>query len=211
MGCLKHALRSVGASSPSEDVLESYIGPPLHQTLSQLLGTTHSSHLNNAVDFYRERFAAKGMFENRVYPGIVEALKELQRLGVRLFVATSKPQPFTEQILDHFRLRSLFHGVYGSALDGRLSNKGELISHIMREEGLAPLETAMVGDRAQDIDGARANDVFAIGVLWGYGSREELLSAGAEALCEQPRGLAETVSFNYPFNPARAEKPARAG
>ena len=145
-----------------------------------------------------------------VYPGIVEALKELQRLGVRLFVATSKPQPFTEQILDHFRLRSLFHGVYGSALDGRLSNKGELISHIMKE-GLAPLETAMVGDRAQDIDGARANDVFAIGVLWGYGSREELLSAGAEALCEQPRGLAETVSFNYPFNPARAEKPARAG
>ena len=167
--------------------------------------------MTDAIAFYRERFTAKGMFENRVYPGITRALTEMQESGASLFVATSKPQPFAEKILEHFDLRKFFRGIYGSDLDGGRSKKSELISHVLESEKLTASSTAMVGDRAQDIVGAKANDVFAIGALWGYGSRDELMSVGAEVLCDQPSRLSQTVSFNYPFTPTRAMTPARPG
>ena len=203
LGCLKHALARVGAVIPADEKLEAFIGPPLHETFTQLLGVDRAARLPDAIGAFRERFTAKGMFENRIYPGITRVLTELQDTGVSLIVATSKPQPFAERILEHFDLRKFFHGVHGSELDGTRSRKSELISHILRREALSAFDTAMVGDRALDVIGAKANGVFSIGVLWGYGSREELETAGADALCEQPGRLADTVSFNYPFNPTR--------
>lgn len=144
-----------------------------------------------AIAFYRGRFIALGMFENRVYSGIDRALNELRESGAALFVATSKPQPFAERILEYFNLRTFFHGVYGSDLDGTRSKKGELIAHVLKKEMLSASDAAMVGDRAQDIIDAKANGVFSVGALWGQGSREELTSAGADVLCERPSRLPE--------------------
>lgn len=136
------------------------------------------------------------MFENVVYPGIPEVLESLGAGGAELYVATSKPQVFAERILDHFGLSRHFKGIFGSELSGARSNKGELIGHILMIAGLPAADTVMVGDREHDVHGARRNGVSAVGVLWGYGSREELAAAGAEQILEQPTDLSSLSSNN---------------
>ncbi len=111
-------------------------------------------------------------------------LGELNAAGCRLFLATSKPTVFARRIVDHFGLSGYFAGVYGSELDGRLENKGDLIRFVLAEEGIAADDAAMIGDRSHDVVGAKANGVFAVGGLWGYGSREEL--EGADVRCDNP-------------------------
>ena len=137
-----------------------------------------------------------GIFENEVYPGIREALDRLKQSGATLFVATSKPTTFAERIVEHFALGEPITAVFGSELDGTRSDKAELIAHIMNTRSLDPAATCMVGDRAQDMRGAKANRIRGIGALWGYGSREELVSAGAAALCEQPTDLFEVLAVH---------------
>ena len=148
-----------------------------------------SARADVGVQAYRERFAALGMFENAVYEGIPEVLESLQASGAQLYVATSKPQVFADRILARY-----FRAAFGSHLSGALSDKGELIGHVLESAYLLPGDTTMVGDREHDIRGARLNGVLAIGVLWGYGSREELIAAGAEHLLEQPRDLGRLAS-----------------
>lgn len=192
VACIKHGLASVGERSPGELALERCIGPPLQESFAQLL--RDSRNIEPAIRAYRERFSAVGMYENAVYPGIPEVLQSLNDRGADLYVATSKPQVFAVRILDHFGLSKHFKGIFGSELSGIRANKGELIRHVMQTAGLRPLDTLMVGDREHDIHGARDNDVRAIGVLWGYGSRQELLGAGAVRLLEQPADLGRLAS-----------------
>ncbi len=190
VACLKHALRGLGRSSPPDADLARFIGPPLRETFASLLGSASPAAIDEAVALYRERFAATGIFENALYPDVPPVLAELQALGMTLYVATAKPQLFAERIVDHFGLARFFHRVYGSELDGTRAVKRELIAYILRRESLSPHSTVMVGDRAHDVRGAVANGVLPIGVLWGYGSREELTAAGATVLCAQPAMLA---------------------
>lgn len=136
------------------------------------------------------------MFENAVYTGIPQALKSLETLDAKLFVATSKPQVFAERILVHFGLAGHFNGIFGSELNGAPSDKGELIAHILEAADLHPIDTVMVGDREHDMRGARRSNVRAVGVLWGYGSREELIAAGAQRLLDQPADLVGLSSHN---------------
>ncbi len=196
VGCIKYALNELAHGCPSDSELSRYIGPPLHDTFSELLSSTDSARINTAVALYRERFAVTGMFENSVYPGITEALSDLQELGAVLYVATSKPQVYAFKIVEHFGLGEFFRAVYGSELDGTRSNKADLIAHILKTESLSPGSTCMVGDRLHDMVGAKANSVFPVGVLWGYGSRDELVSGGAAALCESPVMLCHVLSNN---------------
>ncbi|HET9929641.1 MAG TPA: HAD hydrolase-like protein [Polyangiaceae bacterium] len=154
-----------------------------------VLGPSGEGLVARALSEYRARFATTGMFENAVYPNIPEALEDLQRQGLPLFVATSKPTPFAERIVEHFGLSRYFAGVYGSELSGERSDKGELIAHVLRAENLAPSRVSMVGDRAHDIVGARRNGVRALGVLWGYGDAAELVEAGADAIFATVRDL----------------------
>ena len=114
---------------------------------------------------------------------------------MQLFVVTSKVRLFAEPIVEHFGLRRFFLSVYGGELDGSYVDKSELIAKVLRSESLTPDETVMIGDRAHDVIGAKANGVLSVGALWGFGSREELVSAGAELLCEVPNKLVETVCF----------------
>jgi phosphoglycolate phosphatase len=187
--CLRYAFEQSGYSSPPDDQLERHIGPPLRETFLTLLQTKNAETIERAVVLYRQRFAAHGIYENRVYPGIEEALAALRSASYHLYVVTSKPTVFAQRILVHLGLNSMFRNVYGSELDGSRSDKGELIAHVLGEEKIPSSDAVMVGDREHDIKGALANGVFSIGALWGYGTREELTEADAALLCASPVAL----------------------
>ena len=167
--CMRHALDSLSVACPSDDVLASFIGPPLRGAFATLLGTPDPKRIEEAMARYRERFADTGLFENEVYGGIPELLARATDTGARLFVATSKPTVFAERVLEHFSLRTYFAGVYGPELDGRFEDKADLLKHLLEAEGIAAKDAVMVGDRAADVSAARANGVRSIGVLWGTG------------------------------------------
>src|SRR5262249_46111474 len=197
VACLKHGLLGLGPTCLVDSELACFIGPPLQEIFGTLLGSTDSKDIDSAVTLYRQRFSSTGMFENSVYPGIHSALTTLRGSGAALFVATSKPHVFAKHTVEHFGLMDYFSAVYGSELDGTHSNKSDLIAHVLKSESLSPHATAMVGDRAHDIVGAKAHSVFPIGVLWGYGSYDELIAAGATALCAQPALLNDILLSNF--------------
>jgi phosphoglycolate phosphatase len=181
--CLRHALAALQAVSPTDRELERFIGPPLQETFRVLLRET-PERADEAVRLYRERFADVGMYENEVYPGIPELLAALRDAGYSLRVATSKPGVYAERILTHFGLAPYFAGIHGSELSGARTNKAELLAHVLAVADIDPARARMIGDRSFDVLGARANGVRALGVLWGYGSRAELVAAGAEKVYE---------------------------
>jgi phosphoglycolate phosphatase len=190
---IQYALDRLGHPAiPSEDELTWCIGPPLRASFTKLLGGEHSS--DRAVALYRERFADIGIFENSLYAGIADMLTALSRPGRRLFVATSKPGVFAERIIDHFGLRDHFERVFGSELDGTRSDKTHLLEYALKQTSVDPARAIMIGDRSHDIIGARNNGMSAIGVLYGYGSREELTEAGALHVCARPHGLLEHLA-----------------
>ncbi len=185
MKCIQYALAALDERCPSEAELERYIGPPLHRAFEAILGAD-PARIARAVALYRERFSTVGIFENSIYPGIPSVLERLKGLGARLILATSKPTLFAERVVRHFGLDRHMDAIHGSELDGTRSNKAQLIAHVLEMESIAPAGSCMVGDREHDVRGAVANGVFPIGALWGYGSRRELVDAGAAALCEEP-------------------------
>jgi phosphoglycolate phosphatase len=191
--CIAYALESLDVPVPDADALTSWIGPPIHDSFQVFFGDPDSERAARAVEKFRERFTGVGIYENSVYEGIPEALAELRANGSTLILATSKPQPFAERILDHFDLAQYFNATYGSRFDGGLSNKADLIAHILTTESIDPVQAIMVGDRKHDVIGASQNNVSCVGVLYGYGTREELIEAGAAALCESPRYLSDSV------------------
>lgn len=193
VNCIRHALDRLDEPCPSDRELERFIGPPLQRSFALLLGTG-SPKIAKAIALYRERYSSIGLLENKVYPGIPKALHELKELGATLYVATSKPTVFAERIIDHFGLARHIRTVFGSELDGTRSHKTDLIAHVLARESLPRNVTCMVGDREHDVEGAQANGVTAIGALWGYGSRMELIGAGAKILCESPEQLHGVMS-----------------
>lgn len=147
---------------------------------------TGDADAHRAVEFYRERFSDVGLFENTLYDGIEDALSAVSAPGRRLFVATSKPHVFADRIIDHFGLRSYFGRVFGSELDGTRAHKTDLLRYALDETASDPKRAIMIGDRMHDMIGAANNGIGTIGVLYGYGSREELRDAGAMHLCSAP-------------------------
>ena len=160
LACFKYALEALNFDPPTDRELEGCIGPPLHESFARLLGLNNQAMVEQAVALYRERFAVKGIFENSVYPGIVEVLAQLRERRSWLSVATVKPTVFAERIVEHFGLGRFFHGVYGSELDGTNSDKTHLIGHLLKAESLSPTETIMIGDRAQDVLAAKCKRHF---------------------------------------------------
>jgi phosphoglycolate phosphatase len=172
---------------PTEDELTWCIGPPLRASFVRLLGAETSADL--AVSYYRERFSDIGLYENGVYDGIGEVLTSLCASGHRLFVATSKPHVFAERIIDHFGLRDHFERVFGSELDGTRVDKSHLLEYALKQASVDPSKTLMIGDRSHDMVGAVNNGMKGIGVLYGYGSQDELLAAGAHHVCATPGAI----------------------
>jgi phosphoglycolate phosphatase len=190
-GCIQHALRGLGRPVPSASELTWCLGPPLQVTFAELLGCSAPDVVDKAIALYRQRFVEVGMFENAVYPGVREGLERLSEAGHQLRIVTSKPHVYAHQILEHFDLLRLFPAVYGSELSGKNGDKASLIQHLLDREG-RDRDPFMIGDRRHDVEGARANGLGAVGVLWGYGSRTELEEAGADVLVES---MAELVKW----------------
>jgi phosphoglycolate phosphatase len=191
---IAYALERMGLEPPPLDALTFAIGPPLRRSLATLLGDESPAAVERAISLYRERFADVGLFENAVYEGIGDALRGLAARGATLYVATSKPRVYAERIIEHFALDAHFAAIHGCELDGTREDKRDLLAHLLPHHGLAPERTAMIGDRGADMVAARHHGLRAIGVLWGYGSPEELRSAGAHALCDAPAALNRTLS-----------------
>ena len=191
IGAYRHALTEMGLVAPPEEELLWVIGPPLRQSFPKL-GVTEP-HVEAALRHYRAFYSAGAMFNAPVYDGMPEAFSALRAAGVTLIVATSKPHVMARPILAHFGLDGHFHAIHGAELNGRNDDKGDLLAHIMAEEGVDPAEAVMIGDRKFDILAARHHGIANIGVLWGYGGEEELAEAGADRLCASPHDLAKMV------------------
>lgn len=177
---IQHALRRLDRPVPAEQDLLWCIGPPLRESFVHLLGGEAAADL--AVGYYRERFGDVGLYENEIYPGIVRLLEKLLEAGWTLHVATSKPHVYARRIVEHFALNTYFGEVFGSELSGERSDKSELLAHALRESTASSVESVMIGDRSHDMLGAVNNGLTGIGVLYGYGSREELVRAGARTI-----------------------------
>ncbi|UQZ36631.1 phosphoglycolate phosphatase [Paenibacillus sp. PK3_47] len=190
--CIEYALNKFGIEVEHPDLLLPYIGPPLYDSFIQIQGMPAEQALL-AVDYYRERYKTLGMFENSVIPGIPQLLEELQNQGYSLYVATSKPVVFAEEIIRHYKLEGYFKYVGGSNLDGTRSKKREVIQHVLDHNNLPAGEALMIGDREHDIIGAQGCGVTSIGVTFGYGSVEELNGAGADYIAYTVAEVGEII------------------
>ena len=190
-GSIQYALQKLDLPVPSQDELTWCIGPPLRASFATMLGGEDRADL--AVSFYRERFSDVGLYENSLYPGIKEVLTTLGRTGRRMFVATSKPRIFAERIIEHFGLAGHFEVVFGSELDGTRVHKTDLLAYALEATGVKASQALMIGDRSHDMIGARNNGMGAVGVLYGYGCREELIGAGASHVCATPGEVLDHV------------------
>lgn len=181
---VQHSLKYFDIEVADRNDLKCFIGPPLWESYMKFYGFS-KDRADEAVKRYREYFSVTGLFENEVYPGIPELLRELNDKGLRLSVATSKPAVFSEKILERFDLAKYFHFLSGSELDGRRVNKNEVIEYAIENLGIDDRsKILMIGDRMHDINGAHKCGVDAAGVLWGYGDRAEHEACKADYIAE---------------------------
>lgn len=189
LNSVRHACDKLQLEIPPEATLRRFLGPPLPASFRDYL------HLNEAdvaraVEGFREYYPEKGIFENEVYPGIPELLRDLKAAGKTVVMATSKPEVFARRIMEHFSLDGYFDAICGASLDESRSDKGEVIAYALQTAGITDRQqTVMVGDREHDVKGAARNNLPCIGALYGYGSVEELTGAGAVALADSVQEL----------------------
>lgn len=186
---VSYALEHFGIETGDLSELYPYIGPPLRYSFAEFHGIPESQ-LETALELYRERFSKLGIFENEPYAGIAELLAELKRHGAKIMLATSKPEEFASEILRHFKLDAYFDFVGGNTLDEARPEKADVIEHVMQQNpGITRENSIMIGDRSYDILGAHKLGLEAVGVLYGYGSRQELEACGAEYIAESVEDL----------------------
>lgn len=186
-----YSLRKMGREVCAREELYRFIGPPLLESYMDFCGFS-KEQAEKAIVYYREYFSEKGILENEMYPDIPDVLESLKSGGKKLVLATSKPEPFAVRILKHFGLYPYFDFIGAATMDGSRSRKEDIISYAVDAVGEGArgrAETLMVGDREQDIYGAKVNGIDSAGVLYGYGSEEELMRAGADYLVRRPAGI----------------------
>lgn len=186
-----YALKKKGYAVHKREDLYCFIGPPLAQSFCDYCNI-QTEAANEMVEIYREYFSEKGIFENKLIENVEELLKFLKMKKVIIALATSKPQFFSKQILEHFKIDKYFDIVVGSNLDGSLTDKAEIISEVLKQIPEIPKEKiAMVGDRSYDIIGAQKNEITPIGVLCGFGDEKELSDSGAKYIFNNLKELQE--------------------
>ncbi|MEI5908933.1 HAD family hydrolase [Bacillus spongiae] len=186
---VQYALKKMNIDEPSIDKLEAFIGPPLQDSFAQFYDMNEET-TKTALDFYRERFKEKGMFENTLYPMIPELLTSLKEQHYKLVVATSKPTVFAEEILKYFQINSYFDLIVGSHLNGTRRAKTDIIQYILNQYQDNSIDDfIMIGDRKHDIIGAQNTEIDSIGVTYGYGSIEEIQQAEPTYIVPSVEGL----------------------
>ncbi len=191
LNCLIYAIERMGFEVPEDTNI--FLGPPIRQSFAEFLGM-NGEQVDEAVRIFRERYSDTGLFENRVYDGIPGMLERLKSGGKRLMVATSKPQVYAVRIFEKFGLAQYFEIVGGAELDGSRDYKDEVIEYVLAKAGITDRSTVlMIGDRRQDVLGAHKTDIECMGILWGYGSVEELTQAGADYIARTPQEAADML------------------
>ncbi len=191
LNCAALALEHFGLPVPSRQEMRVFVGPPLPDSF-QRFGVP-ADKTDEAIAVYRSRYLTVGKFENFPYPGIPELLARLHADGHRLFVATSKPEPTSVEILEHFGLAQYFEIICGATMDGTRSKKADVIAHLLSRLS-GDSEIIMVGDTAFDVLGAAAHHIPTIGVAWGYGLVADMVNAGAYAIADTPEALYTMLS-----------------
>lgn len=193
-GGVYYALKKFGITPPPKDELKEFIGPPMVQTFMRVYGVTEE-HAVKLLHYYREYYAPKGIFECHLYDGIEDTIKELKRMGKMILLATSKPDVYSSQIMEHFGLLEYLDFLAASTMDEKRVKKGDVIAYGLSECRLDGRrdECVMVGDRSYDIIGAKENGIASVGVTYGYGSREELMSANPDYLADSPEELLKII------------------
>ena len=189
---IQHVLNSIGVSPALADGPTAIDAPTIPEIFMSMLDD--EALVEVAVKRYRKRHAEVGLYECRLYDGVSETLGRLSGRGIRLFVATSRLQVFAERIIDHLGLSAYFDGVFGTSPSNDRESKGDLLRRALRAVDMDPNTSAMVGDRAFDMQGATENGMRALGVLYGYGSREELDAAGAQLLVSRPGEIIDILA-----------------
>ena len=190
MNCAKLALEHYGLPIPSEAELRTFVGPPLHDSFIRF--GVPAEEADNAIKIYRSRYIPIGKFENHPYEGIQEVLEKLKALGHTLYVATSKPETMSVEILEHFDMAKYFDIIAGASFDRSRSSKEDVIAYLLDQCGDYD-QKIMVGDTAFDVIGAKVHGIPTVGVAWGYGKVEDMENAGAISIAHTMDELFEAL------------------
>ncbi|HEM3181815.1 HAD family hydrolase [Streptococcus suis] len=192
LNSVAYALEKMGIEEPDTANLNRFIGPPLYESFSRFYQLSPED-TQSAVDAFRVYFKEKGMFENQLYPEIIPLLEELRTAGKTLVIATSKPEIFAKQILEHFGIAHYFDVIAGASLDSSRISKADVIGYAINQLEAFPKHAVMIGDREHDIEGAHMHQLPAIGVLYGYGNKQEFEKAGATMIVETVQDLKKVL------------------
>lgn len=190
---IRYALCKYEIEIPSETILRAFIGPPLKEQFQNVFRLDEAEAIS-LVEAYREYYAEKGIFENKVYSGIFPMLSRLREAGLQICMATAKPEKYAKQIAEHFEFAEYFDFIGGACMDGKRTDKYEVIEYVLQNCNVEEREkTVMVGDRSHDMIGASKAGVKSIGVLYGYGTREELECSGARKIADTAERVADLI------------------
>lgn len=181
INCAALALDRLGLPVPDRETMRVFVGPPLRDSFLRF--GVKPEDVEEAIAIYRSRYVPTGMFENTPYPGIKALLAALKTEGHRLIVATAKPESMATAILEKFELAPFFEMICGASMDSSRDSKDKVIAYVLEKIGTSE-DTIMIGDTAYDVTGAAAHGIPTIGVSWGYGTVEDMQSAGAMAIVD---------------------------
>ncbi|MGL4232921.1 MAG: HAD hydrolase-like protein [Casimicrobium sp.] len=188
--CLNFGFERMGLPLLTLEQTLPLVGPPFRESLPKI----HPGlDVERAILLYRERYNEHGWLENQLYDGIADAVHRLHLQGYTIVLCTSKPRVFAEKIIAYFDLAKYFDGIHGPELDGRFDRKDELLVHLVKRYNVPPTQALMIGDRDKDIQAAKHAGTHSLGVLWGFGEKEELHAAGASHVIEHPIELQQFI------------------
>lgn len=195
--CLRKTCDAFGLVLPDEPTVRGWIGFGMRESLATLEGLQDPERLEEALDFYWDRYREDGVFEHELYPGVFHLLHRLKRQGNRIYIVSAKPALFARRIAYQFDLNLIFDDIFGSTLKGRWQPKTDVVAGLVRQGILRP-GGVFIGDRGVDMVAARDHGLEAIGVGWGYGSRQELEEAGAERIFDTVPDLDDWLRERFP-------------
>ncbi len=195
--CLEKTCAAFGLDMPEEPVIRGWIGFGMRDSLATLKGLEEPTRLEAALAFYWERYREDGVFEHELYPGVFHLLHRLKRQGHRIYIVSAKPSLFARRIAYQFDLNLIFDDIFGSSLKGQWQTKTEVLGRLADQGTIWP-GGVFIGDRGVDMEAARTHGLEAIGVGWGYGTREELAEAGAEHIFATVPDLDAWLRLRFP-------------
>lgn len=181
--CVSRVCREMDLVCPDQPIIRDWIGFGMRESLGQIEGLEDPKRLEEALDRYWDAYREDGVFEHELYPGVTNLLHRLKRQGHRIYIVSAKPGVFARRIAYQFDLNLIFDDIFGAELKGKWQPKVEVLERL-RQQGTIWPGGILVGDRGDDMRAAQAHGLHAVGVTYGYGSREELETAGAEALVD---------------------------